>query len=151
MTPDIFLSYNREDVAVAQAYRDAFAREGLDVWWDATLRSGETYDEVTEAALRGAKAVVVLWSPRSVASRWVRAEATIAERNKTLMPVTIEPCDRPVMFELTQTADLAHWKGEAGDKAWLAFLGDVRRRVGRGGAEPAEAAPAPAPASAGSG
>jgi TolB-like protein/Flp pilus assembly protein TadD len=146
--PDIFLSYNREDVAVAQAYRDAFAREGLDVWWDATLSSGETYDEVTEAALRGAKAVVVLWSPRSVASRWVRAEATIAERNKTLMPVTIEPCDRPVMFELTQTADLAHWKGDAADKAWLAFLGDVRRRVGRDGPGPVEAVPVPASASA---
>ena len=67
--PDIFLSYNREDAAVAQTYRDAFEREGFDVWWDATLRSGEAYDEVTEAALRGARAVVVLWSPRSVASR----------------------------------------------------------------------------------
>src|SRR6516165_3648450 len=129
MTPDIFLSYNREDVAVARAYRDAFAREGLDVWWDATLRSGETYDEVTEAALREAKAVVVLWSPRSVASRWVRAEAVIADRNKTLMPVTIEPCDRPVMFELTQTADLCRWTGDAKDPAWRAFLADVRRFV----------------------
>jgi TolB-like protein/Tfp pilus assembly protein PilF len=139
--PDIFLSYNREDVAVAQAYRNAFAREGLDVWWDATLRSGETYDEVTEAALRGAKAVVVLWSPRSVASRWVRAEATIAYRNQTLAPVTIEPCDRPVMFELTQTAELIHWRGAAGDKAWLAFLDDVRRMVGREATQPAKADP----------
>jgi TolB-like protein len=147
--PDIFLSYTREDVAVAQAYRDAFARDGLDVWWDATLRSGEAYDEVTEAALRRAKAVVVLWSPRSVASRWVRAEATIAERSRTLMPVTIEPCDRPVMFELTQTADLAHWKGEAGDKAWLAFLGDVRRRVGRGEPGPAAVESAPSGGAAG--
>ena len=128
--PDIFLSYNREDAAVAKAYADAFAREGLEVWWDATLRSGEDYDEVTEAALREAKAVVVLWSPRSVASRWVRAEATIADRNKTLMPVTIEPCNRPVMFELKQTADLSHWRGEAGDAAWMVFLGDVRRMVG---------------------
>jgi TolB-like protein/Tfp pilus assembly protein PilF len=128
--PDIFISYNREDVATAQAYRDALAREGYDVWWDATLRSGETYDEVTEAALRAAKAVVVLWSPRSVASRWVRAEATIADRNRTLLPVTIEPCDRPVMFELTQTADLSHWRGETGDPAWQAFLGDVRRMTG---------------------
>ena len=50
-----------------QTYRDAFLREGFEVWWDATLRSGEAYDEVTEGALRGAKAVVVLWSPRSVA------------------------------------------------------------------------------------
>jgi TolB-like protein len=81
--------------------------------------------------LRGAKAVVVLWSPRSVESRWVRAEATIADRNKTLMPVTIEPCERPVMFELTQTADLTHWTGTQEDPAWRSFLSDVLRLVGR--------------------
>jgi TolB-like protein/Flp pilus assembly protein TadD len=129
--PDIFLSYNREDAGVAKRFADAFAAEGLNVWWDTALRSGEAYDEVTEAALRGAKAVVVLWSPRSVVSRWVRAEATIADRCKTLVPVTIEPCERPIMFELTQTADLCHWMGDAGDRAWQALLGDVRRLVGR--------------------
>ncbi|MBX9643961.1 MAG: TIR domain-containing protein [Novosphingobium sp.] len=141
-SPDIFLSYNREDQAVAARYADAFAAEGLNVWWDTALRSGEAYDEVTEAALRGAKAVVVLWSPRSVVSRWVRAEATIADRCKTLVPVTIEPCERPIMFELTQTADLAHWTGDAGERAWLAFLGDVRRFLGRE-VQPESAAPAP--------
>ena len=130
-TPDIFLSYNREDAAVAKRFADAFAREGLNVWWDTALRSGEAYDEVTEAALRGAKAVVVLWSPRSVVSRWVRSEATIADRCKTLVPVTIEPCERPIMFELTQTAELSHWTGDARDRAWLAFLGDVRGFVGQ--------------------
>ena len=130
-TPAIFLSYNREDAATAKRYADAFAREGLSVWWDTALRSGEAYDEVTEAALRGAKAVVVLWSPRSVVSRWVRAEATIADRCKTLVPVTIEPCERPIMFELTQTAELSHWTGDAGDRAWLAFLDDVRGFVGK--------------------
>ncbi len=129
--PDIFLSYNREDQAVAKRYADAFATEGLNVWWDTALRSGEAYDEVTEAALRAAKAVVVLWSPRSVVSRWVRAEATIADRCKTLVPVTIEPCERPIMFELTQTAELSHWTGDASDRAWVAFLSDVRRFVGR--------------------
>jgi TolB-like protein/Tfp pilus assembly protein PilF len=129
--PDIFLSYNREDAATAKRFADAFSAEGLNVWWDTALRSGEAYDEVTEAALRGAKAVVVLWSPRSVVSRWVRAEATIADRCKTLVPVTIEACERPIMFELTQTADLTHWTGDAADPAWLAFLSDVRRFVGR--------------------
>ena len=140
-TPDIFLSYNREDAAAAKRFADAFAREGLNVWWDTALRSGEAYDEVTEAALRGAKAMVVLWSPRSVVSRWVRAEATIADRCKTLVPVTIEPCERPIMFELTQTAELSHWTGDVSDKAWLAFLGDVRRMVGREAPELAPAAP----------
>ena len=66
--------------------------------------------------------MVVLWSKKSVVSRWVRAEATLADRNQTLMPATIEPCDRPMMFELTQTADLSRWNGEADDKAWLRSL-----------------------------
>src|SRR6185503_9718341 len=139
--PDIFLSYNREDQATARRFAEAFAAEGLDVWWDATLRSGEAYDEVTETALKTAKAVVVLWSPRSVVSRWVRAEATLADRNKTLLPVTIEACDRPIMFELTQTADLTRWDGSRADKAWVEFLGDVKRFVGAG-------APTPRPAAA---
>jgi adenylate cyclase len=130
----IFLSYNREDQAIARRFAEAFSAQGFEVWWDATLRSGEAYDEVTEKALREAKAVVVLWSKKSVASRWVRAEATIADRNKTLVPVMIEPCERPIMFELTQTAELFHWQGDAADKAWLAFVGDVRRFVEGGAA-----------------
>jgi TolB-like protein len=129
MTPDIFLSYAREDQATAQRFAEAFEAQGFSVWWDATLRSGEAYDQVTEDALHGAKAVVVLWSPRSVGSRWVRAEATVADQNKTLTPVMIEACRRPVMFELTQTADLSHWTGEADNPAWRAFLADLRRFV----------------------
>src|SRR6185503_20531483 len=125
--PDIFLSYNREDQATARRFAEAFAAEGLDVWWDATLRSGEAYDQVTEKALKSARAVVVLWSPRSVESRWVRAEATLADRNKTLLPAMIEPCERPIMFELTQTADLTSWDGSPNAAPWRAFVADVRR------------------------
>ena len=129
--PDIFLSYNREDASVARRYAEAFGGEGFEVWWDAALRSGEAYDEVTEKALSEAKAVVVLWSPRSVGSRWVRAEATEANRNKTLVPAMIEPCRRPIMFELIHTAELMHWDGDPKDPAWQTFLADVRKRVGR--------------------
>jgi len=142
--PDVFLSYNREDQAVARRFAEAFEREGFSVWWDVGLKTGEAYDQVTEKALREAKAVVVLWSKRSVESRWVRAEATLADRNKTLVPCMIEPCERPIMFELTQTAELGHWAGDAGDRVWSAFLGDVRRFVGN--ARLSRAAPASASA-----
>ena len=138
--PDIFLSYNREDQAVARLFAEGFAAKGFDVWWDTALKTGEAYDEVTETALRTARAVVVLWSARSVISRWVRAEATLADRNKTLVPCMIEPCERPIMFELTQTAELSHWRGDARDIAWLVFLADVTRFVN------AESAPSPQPA-----
>jgi len=131
IVPDVFLSYNREDQAVARRFAEAFEREGLNVWWDVTLRSGEAYDQVTERALRDARAVVVLWSRKSVESRWVRAEATLADRQHTLVPAMIEPCERPIMFELTQTADLCHWQGDLRDPAWQQFLADVRQFVER--------------------
>jgi TolB-like protein len=129
MKPDIFLSYSREDQARARQFAESLGREGFTVWWDQTLRSGENYDQVTESALRAAKAVVVLWSRTSVASRWVRAEATLADRNHTLLPVMIEPCERPIMFELTQSAELWHWQGNARDRVWLNLVADVRNLV----------------------
>jgi hypothetical protein len=112
----------------------AFEQEGFNVWWDAALHSGETFDEVIEKELRAAKAVVVLWSPRSVSSRWVRAEATLADRNRTLAPAIIEPCDRPIIFELTHTVDLTTWTGDTSEPVWQAYLYDIRRLIGdRGG------------------
>jgi TIR domain/FHA domain len=126
---DIFLSYSREDRAAARHIAESFTREGFSVWWDAALRSGETFDEVIEKQLRSAKAVVVLWSPRSVASRWVRAEATLADRRNKLVPAIIEVCDRPIIFELTHAADLSDWTGDTADSRWRTLIGDLRNLV----------------------
>lgn len=38
--PDIFLSYRRQDQAVARLYADAIALRGVDVWWDVGLQPG---------------------------------------------------------------------------------------------------------------
>jgi len=127
--PDIFISYSREERQAARHFAESFAQEGFAVWWDAALRSGETFDEVIERELRAAKAVVVLWSPRSVASRWVRAEATLADRANKLVPVIIESCSLPIIFELTQAADLADWTGDTGDARWQTLVSDLRRLV----------------------
>ena len=126
---DIFLSYARHDRPTARVFAEACAEEGFSVWWDASLHSGETFDEVIERQLRDAKAVVVLWSPRSVASRWVRSEATLADRRHKLVPAIIEACDRPIAFELTHTAELTDWTGDTSDIRWRRFVEDLRRLV----------------------
>ncbi len=126
---DVFISYSRDDAEIARLFADAFQSAGLTVWWDDALRSGEAFDESIERALREAKAVVVLWSTSSVTSRWVRAEATQADRNRTLVPVMIEACQRPIIFELTHTADLSHWRGNNEDKAWQGLVADVLRLI----------------------
>ena len=85
--PDIFLSYNREDQSRAKLFAEAFEAQGFSVWWDVGLKTGEAYDEVTENALRTAKAVVVLWSKKSVESRAgsaPRPRSRIATRRSSL-------------------------------------------------------------------
>lgn len=126
---EVFVSYNREDLKSAQAIVDGLIAEGFGVWMDQNLQAGENYDEITEERLHTARAVVVLWSSRSVKSRWVRAEATIGARKNTLVPIMIEPCDRPVMFELIQTTDLSGWNGDRNDPAWLAVVEVVKKRL----------------------
>lgn len=128
---DIFISYSRQDRHTAEQFATSLEREGFVVWWDDAIHSGETFDEVIEEELRAAKAVVVLWSPRSVISRWVRAEATIADRRRRLVPAIIEPCDKPIIFELTQTVDLSHWQGDNSDRVWRIFVKDLCRMTGK--------------------
>lgn len=132
---DVFLSYARQDRALARVIAEGLRQEGLTVWWDASLRSGETFDEVIERNLKEAHAVVVLWSPASVASRWVRAEATLADRRNKLVPAIIAACDRPIIFELTHTAELIAWEGDRSDTRWRTFVEDLRRLTGIGSAE----------------
>ncbi len=126
---DIFVSYNREDLPIAQKIVDGLTEEGLDVWLDMDLQAGQNYDEITEERLHTARAVVVLWSSRSVKSRWVRAEATIGARKNVLVPVMIEECDRPVMFELIQCTDLSGWDGDKSDPRWAAAVAVIRHRL----------------------
>ena len=126
---DVFLSYARQDRQTARIFAECLTQEGFKVWWDASLHSGQTFDEVIEQKLRDAKAVVVLWSPRSVASRWVRAEATLADRRNKLVPAIIEACDRPIVFELTHTSELADWHGDRSDLRWTTFVDDLGRLV----------------------
>jgi hypothetical protein len=64
-----------------------------------------------------------------VASRWVRAEATLADRRNKLVPAIIEACDRPIVFELTHTAELSDWHGDRLDSRWRSFVDDLNRLI----------------------
>lgn len=140
----IFLSYSRADRPTAQGIAEALQAEGFTVWWDKILRAGETYDEVTERMLRVSNVVVVLWSKTSVKSKWVRAEATLGQRNAVVIPAMIEDADRPIMFELTQTADLIGWNGDRSNEHWQNFVADIRRVIEQAEPDAGDQAPAAA-------
>ena len=68
--------------------------------------SGETWDEVIEAALDGARCVVVLWSRYSVQSSWVRTEADEGQRRRVLIPALLDDVVIPLAFRRIQAANL---------------------------------------------
>lgn len=107
MKHDVFLSYAREDLAVVQVLVGALEAEGLSVFWDRQIVPGQPWSDVLESALRECRAVVVLWSPASVNSTWVKAEATEAMSRNKLIPLRIDGAAIPMPFGQVQTAEIA--------------------------------------------
>ena len=74
----VFLSYSHRDAPIAARLRDTLVARGIAVWWDRDLRAGERFGSEIEAILAAATAAIVIWSQHSVASTYVRDEATRA-------------------------------------------------------------------------
>jgi hypothetical protein len=83
----IVISYSSSDRDLTAGVAAFLEGEGHDVWWDTDLISGDSYRSVIDDKLNDADVVVVVWTPESVRSKWVIAEADHAERLNKLLPV----------------------------------------------------------------
>ena len=141
---DIFISYKKENRAAAERIAAGFAADGLEAWWDNDITPREAWDAMIEREIAAASAVVVLWSPLSVRSDWVRTEAHYGQQRGRLVPAMIEPCELPIAFLLNQTVDLTSWSGDRGDGRWrkmLAWIEDLRAVRAEASMTPGAAAP----------
>ena len=123
---DVFLSYAKKDEQIAQTIAQALKREGLDVWWDVDIPTGETFDSVIEKAIGNAKCVVVLWSEHSVISEWVHVEAAEGKKRNILIPVRIADVEIPLAFRRRQTADLIDWIVDKSNPSFERLVSDIR-------------------------
>lgn len=86
-TSDVFISYVSEDRGFAKVLAEELEAEGYSVWWDRELIAGQDFSDQIDKQLKTARAVVVIWSPASVASRWVRGEAETGANRRRLIQV----------------------------------------------------------------
>jgi len=61
--------------------------KGWTVWWDKSLAVADLYRDEIMKQLAAARAVITIWSPTSVRSDWMRAEAGRAKADGKLIPV----------------------------------------------------------------
>ena len=103
---DVFISYCRRDKARVQPLVAAIEGMGWSVWWDPAIAPGQDFDRQIDAELKHAAAVLVVWTPESVASRWVRGEAREAADRDILVPVRFENAQLPIDVRAFHTIDL---------------------------------------------
>ncbi len=129
MQSRIFISYSKEEPALASDLAGFLADQGCAVWWDRNLTSGEVFREVIDRELDAADAVVVIWTEGAARSKWVIAEADHAARQDKLITVrsrNFDPWRIPKPFNAYQ-ADILD------DRASIL---DAIRRVASQGARP---------------
>jgi hypothetical protein len=127
---EVFISYARQDRARAEELAEALEEQGWSVFWDPEILPGETYVSVIKRHLETVPAVVVLWSPTSVESPWVRDEAQMAAERNALVPATIEGVSPPLGFGSIQAADLTGWEGSSDHQGFAQLVGGISRLAG---------------------
>jgi hypothetical protein len=120
---DVFISYAREDAALAQALADELRQEGFQVWIDDRLRLGQNYPDVITKAVRGARRVIVLWSRHAAASSWVPAEAHEGYKRQVLVPVQLDETELPLPFSVLHAV---RWPAQ-GPEAFQTIAAELRR------------------------
>jgi adenylate cyclase len=119
---DVFVSYARSDKARVAPLVAAIEGQGWSVWWDPEISPGQEFDDRIEAELKAAKVVLVVWTPTSVASRWVRGEAREAADLGKLLPARFDAARLPMDVRAIHTTDLDTWNEDPDSAPFQALL-----------------------------
>jgi len=91
-TSQVFMSYSRRDDVVMRRIAMFLRKQGIKVWVDneKLVPGTPIWEEEIEKAVKDASAVVVVLSPDSKGSEWVRREISLADQyRKRVFPVLV--------------------------------------------------------------
>ena len=93
----IFISYSRKDIDFVRKFAGDLESAGYDVWWDITdLQGGDDWVRMIPNAIASSQYVIVVLTPYSIESEWVKKEYTQAlSLRKKIIPIMLVPCNVP--------------------------------------------------------
>lgn len=128
---DVFISYKREDRSRVERVARALRDFGFEVWFDASLTAGEAFDEEIEREVHAARAVLVLWSSRSVKSRWVKNEAAAGLERGVLVAARVDDCKLPLAFRDIHCEPIFSLTGNLAEPGWSKVVARISNLTGK--------------------
>ena len=117
---DVFISYSKTRAVQAEDLAAELGELGYQVWWDTSLLPTGSFGAEIDRQLDAARAVIVIWSPESVRSKWVRSEAAHADRQEKL--VNTHTADFDPARQMPKPFDQIHSVGIDNIRAIVAAL-----------------------------
>lgn len=122
----VFISYSRKDRAAADHIAAELRNCGTEVFIDyQKLIAGEDFIGRLGKEIENREYFLLIVSPHSVASKWVKAEVSWAlHNNKTIIPVLLEPANITDFFFLVslEQVDFQRWNEDGDIKDSIAKL-----------------------------
>jgi hypothetical protein len=111
----IFISYSRKDIDFVRKLAGDLESAGYDVWWDITdLQGGDDWVRTIPQAISSSQYFIVVLTPNSVESEWVRKEYTQAlSLQKKIVPILLAPSEIPFALNTINFVNFAN--GEYAD------------------------------------
>src|SRR5215208_6641021 len=127
-TDTCFLSYARPDGDFALRLANDLRALGVEMWVDQhNIRPREHWDRAIERAIRSCRSLVVILSPRSVASENVADEISLAiETGKRVIPVMIERCSLPLRLTRMHLIDATRGYDAAREQCFAEIRNEKR-------------------------
>jgi hypothetical protein len=109
--PTAFISYSHHDRDLVQRLVPDLERAGLDVWWDQELEGGDAFVQAIHDALGKVNYLILVLSPHSVESEWVKHEMNVAfirtlqRQMSAIIPLLRKDCPIPLAVSDLQYVD----------------------------------------------
>jgi hypothetical protein len=121
----VFISYSRKDIDFVRKLAGDLETAGYDVWWDITdLQGGDDWVNTIPQAISSSQYVIVVLTPASIESEWVRKEYTQAlSLRKKIIPLMLIPSSVPFALNTLNFVNFASGEYEDNFKKLLLPLG----------------------------
>ena len=121
----VFISYSRKDIDFVRKLAGDLEKAGYDVWWDITdLQGGDDWVNTIPQAISSSQYVIVVLTPASIDSEWVRKEYTQAlSLRRKIIPLMLVPCSVPFALNTLNFVNFSSGEYEDNFKKLLLPLG----------------------------